>query len=101
MLFTTFFKKEFFVFGQCGFYFDYILKKFCEIFIRNFLIYGSQFFAEKYLIEFVTKTKLSLFFFKIIKKFDFSQYFYDLYFYNIISTILLIISFFNFLIFLI
>lgn len=40
---------------KCGFYLDFFYKKVCEVFIRNFLICGAQFFSEKYLVEFVTK----------------------------------------------
>jgi len=41
--------------AQSGFYFDFIFKKVVEVFIRNFFIYASLFFGEKYMIEQLTK----------------------------------------------
>lgn len=40
---------------QSGMYLDFIVKKISEIFIKNVLIYGSTFFGEKFLIEFISK----------------------------------------------
>lgn len=41
--------------AQSGFYFDFIFKKLGEVFIRNFFIFASLFFGEKYMIEYLTK----------------------------------------------
>lgn len=41
--------------AQSGFYIDFFLKKFAEVFIRNIFIYSSLFFGEKYMIEYLTK----------------------------------------------
>lgn len=55
MLFLFFFKVEFIVLVQSGFYFDFFFKKLCEVFLKNFFIYSSLFFGEKYIIEVFTK----------------------------------------------
>lgn len=79
-------------FFKSGFYFDFFIKKITEIFIKNFLINGSFFFAEKFIIEFLTKKSVdNLMFFlnKIyLNSFNFNQLFY-----------LFIFNFFYFLIF--
>jgi hypothetical protein len=49
------FSCDFHRFCQSGFYIDFFLKKFSEVFVRNFFIYGAQFFGEKYMIEYITK----------------------------------------------
>jgi len=41
--------------AQSGFYIDFALKKFAEIFIRNIFIFAALFFGEKYMIEHLTK----------------------------------------------
>jgi hypothetical protein len=41
--------------AQSGFYIDFFLKKFSEVFIRNVFVYSSLFFGEKYMIEHITK----------------------------------------------
>lgn len=41
--------------AQSGFYVDFILKKFSEIFIRNVFVYAALFLGEKYMIEHLTK----------------------------------------------
>ena len=46
---------EFYRFIQSGFYVDFIIKQFCEIFVRNFFIYTPLFFGEKFFIEYLTK----------------------------------------------
>lgn len=38
-----------------GLFVDFFIKKCVEVYIKNFLIYGAQFFAEKYMIEHLTK----------------------------------------------
>jgi len=55
MLDNFFYKFYFHRFCQSGFYFDFFLKKISEIFVRNIFIFTSQFFSEKYTIEFFTK----------------------------------------------
>ena len=55
MLFSYFLTFNFFRFSQSGFYFDFFIKKFSEVFVRNVFIYAAQFFGEKYFIEIFTK----------------------------------------------
>jgi hypothetical protein len=55
MLYNFFITFKFQRFMQSGAYIDFFLKKNVEIFVRNIYIYLSQFFAEKYIIEFLTK----------------------------------------------
>jgi len=52
-------------FFQSGMYFDFVYKKMAMSLVFNVLIYTSQFFGEKFLIEFITKKCLSssIFFF--------------------------------------
>lgn len=45
---------------------DFFYKKWCEVFIRNSLIYASYIFGEKYMIEFLTKLLVD----KIISAFN-------------------------------
>jgi len=61
-------KFKFFRFVQSGFYLDFIIKKISEIFIRNFFIYTSIFFGEKFIIEFFTKKIIDSFIFNSNKK---------------------------------
>lgn len=55
LLNSFFFSFDFHRFCQSGFYVDFFLKKFGEVFVRNIFIYGAQFFGEKYMIEYLTK----------------------------------------------
>ena len=74
MLFFYFFKQNFIVFFQSGFYLDFFLKKNSEIFIKNIFIYSSLFFGEKYFIEVLTKKIIDNFIFlKNKKTFLYSQ----------------------------
>lgn len=95
MLSTFFFTQKFYSFAQCGGYYDYIYKKLSESFVRNFLIYSAQFFGEKYVIEYLTK----IFFQKIIintsKLVNYSNYYYYVYFYNIIVGVLIMFALVN------
>lgn len=81
MIYTKFFTFKFYIFAQNGFYFDFLIKKVCEILIRNILIYSSQFFGEKFLIEFFTKIIFYNFFLSsfnlvenLLKNFEFFFY---------------------------
>jgi len=68
MLFLFFFKTEFVLLIQSGFYFDFFLKKLCEVFLKNFFIYSSLFFGEKYIIEVFTKKIIDNYIFLANKK---------------------------------
>lgn len=85
MLRFNFFSWEIFRAFQCGFYVDFLFKKIIEIFIRNYLIYSSIFFAEKYLIEFFTKKLIEYSFFNLSKIFGFLNLTYFHYFIQLIS----------------
>lgn len=47
--------NRFLKFIQSGCYLDFFFKKIIEVLLRNFFIYTSQFFGEKYFIEVLTK----------------------------------------------
>lgn len=55
MLFNPLFFFKYLNFFKSGFYIDYIIKKVVELLVKNLFIFSSFFFAEKYLIEFLTK----------------------------------------------
>lgn len=55
MLYNFFISFKFRRFNQSGWFLDFFLKKNVEIFVRNVFLYLGQFFAEKYMIEFLTK----------------------------------------------
>ena len=65
MLYNFFLTFKFHRFCQSGGYVDFFLKKISEVFLRNIFIYLAQFFAEKYMIEVLTKKIIdnSIFFF--------------------------------------
>mgnify|MGYP007108022093 CR=1 FL=1 len=92
MLHSFIFKKNFIRAVKCGFYMDFFYKKFCEVFVRNGLIYSSYIFGEKYMVEFVTKLVVD----KIITSFntfqDATQADRIKLFFQVLSTILYAIS---------
>ncbi len=55
MLSNPLFNFKYLNFFKSGFYIDFALKKFVEMVVKNLFIFSSFFFAEKYLIEFLTK----------------------------------------------
>lgn len=73
---------------QSGMYFDYVIKKIAEIFVRNVLIYSATFFGEKFVIEFISKKTVDnlTFFFNLI--FLNRNYTYSLFYTNLIITLL-------------
>jgi len=92
MLFFYFFSNKFILFIQSGFYFDFFLKKFSEVFLRNIFIYSALFFGEKYIIEVLTK--------KIVDNYIFFNnsklYLSSLSYYNFFSITITIIFYFIF-----
>lgn len=92
MIHTKFFTFKFYIFAQSGFYFDFFSKKICEIFIRNILIYSSQFFGEKFLIEFFTKTIFYNFFFYTNQILEVLLINYESFFYKFILTIFIFLT---------
>lgn len=79
MLFNPLFNFKFLNFFKSGFYIDFFFKKIAEIFVKNIFIYSSFFFAEKFLIEFLTKKCIDNFILKInsffLEEFNFSFFF--------------------------
>nr|QBI37871.1 Ymf57 [Tetrahymena rostrata]QGS65247.1 Ymf57 [Tetrahymena rostrata] len=90
MLKNKLIKFKFFKFIQSGFYLDFIIKNFSEMFMRNIFIYSSIFFGEKFMIEYLTKKTIDSFIFNS-NKINFLQLFESKYFIQIISLILYLI----------
>nr|YP_010411944.1 Ymf57 [Tetrahymena rostrata]QBI37915.1 Ymf57 [Tetrahymena rostrata]URP31104.1 Ymf57 [Tetrahymena rostrata] len=90
MLKNKLIKFKFFKFIQSGFYLDFIIKNFSEMFMRNVFIYSSIFFGEKFMIEYLTKKTIDSFIFNS-NKINFLQLFESKYFIQIISLILYLI----------
>ncbi len=74
--------------AQSGFYFDFMFKKFAEIFIRNVFVYASLFFGEKYMIEHLTKKVVDSFIFNSNKFLGWTNYNYMWFFYISMSIVL-------------
>ena len=55
MLYSYLFKYRFIIFIQSGLYMDFFIKKLGEVFVKNFLVYTSNYFGEKYFIEVLTR----------------------------------------------
>lgn len=79
MLFNPLFNFKFLNFFKSGFYIDFFFKKIAEIFVKNIFIYSSFFFAEKFLIEFLTKKCIDNFILKVnsffLEEFNFNFFF--------------------------
>jgi len=95
MLYNFFISFKFHRFCQSGFYIDFFLKKISEVFIRNIFIYLAQFFAEKYMIEFLTKKIVinSIFYFN--RFFGWFKLEYFNFFLQFIYIVFYIIAIFN------
>jgi len=74
--------------AQSGFYVDFILKKFAEIFIRNVFVYASLFFGEKYMIEHLTKKIVDSFIFNSNRFLGWTNLNYVWFFYVSLSIVL-------------
>jgi hypothetical protein len=98
MLYSFFFTHKFKQAAQSGFYIDFFLKNVAEIIIRNVLIYSGQFFCEKYLIEYFTKKLFNNFIYFFNQIFKNTNFNYISFFLQIITIILYVGAFFNFLI---
>lgn len=92
MLNIKIFSFKFFKFIQSGFYVDFILKKLSEVFVRNFFVYSSNFFGEKYIIEYLTKKIIESFIFNSNKNFFFFELFQSSFFLNFLSFFFFFIS---------
>ena len=61
MLNSFFISNKFYKLFSIGLIFDFFLKKTIEVIVKNILIYLAQFFAEKFLIEIITKKSIELY----------------------------------------
>ena len=86
---------RFFRFIQSGLYIDYILKQFCESFIRNFFIYTPLFFGEKFIIEYLTKKTIDSFIFNFNKMFNYLNLDYSYFFIQLVSIFLYLLTIIN------
>jgi hypothetical protein len=91
--------ERFINFIQSGMYIDYIIKKITEAFLRNFFVYSSIFFSEKYIIEFLSKKTVDnlVFFFNFqsVNK----NYEYSLFYNNIVVLTITFLFFIEILLF--
>ena len=85
---------KFFRFVNSGLYFDFFLKKFSEIFVRNFFIYSALFFGEKFFIEVLTKKVIDNYIYLVNSKFSNLKLNYDFFFFQIVLIIFYVIFFF-------
>ena len=76
---------KFFRFVNSGLYFDFFLKKFSEIFVRNFFIYSALFFGEKFFIEVLTKKVIDNYIYLVNSKFSNLKLNYDFFFFQIVE----------------
>ena len=86
---------KFFRFVNSGLYFDFFLKKFSEIFVRNFFIYSALFFGEKFFIEVLTKKVIDNYIYLVNSKLSNLKLNYDFFFFQIVLIIFYVIFFFN------
>ena len=89
------FKNYFFKILQSGLYLDFFFKKLSENFIRNFLIYSSNFLGEKYIIEYLTKKLVENIIFSLSNNINFYYINYNFFFLHLLSVILYFFSFIN------
>ncbi len=99
MLSNFFWKFKFLRFCQSGWYVDFFLKKFSEVFLRNIFIYLAQFFAEKYMIEVLTKKIITfsvIFFNKYLGWNNLIYFNFFIQFLTIVFYLIFILNFFLF-----
>ena len=101
MLRFFFFNFNFFKFCQTGCYVDFFLKKIIEIFVKNFFVFTSLYFGEKYMIEVLTKKVISKMIYISNSYLNISTLPYSFFFLQNISLFFYIFSFINFFIFII
>ena len=77
---------------QSGFYLDFFLKKNIELFIRNVLVYSSNFLGEKYIIENLIKKPIEIFNYKLNNLYFNDNYNYSLFFKQVIFIMVTIAS---------
>jgi len=94
MLKFNVFNFRFYRFIQNGLFVDYYLKKIVEIFVRNIFVYTSQFFGEKYIVEYLTKKVVSNVTFQSSKLLEFIKFSYFVYFIQLLSFFFYFLTFF-------
>ncbi len=88
MLYSYLFKYRFIIFIQSGLYMDFFIKKVGEVFVKNFLVYTSNYFGEKYFIEVLTRKMIDNLVFKQNKLFGWTTLHFFNFFYMIIILVL-------------
>jgi len=88
MLYSYLFKYRFIIFIQSGLYMDFFIKKVGEVFVKNFLVYTSNYFGEKYFIEVLTRKLIDNLVFKQNKLFGWTTLHFFNFFYMIIILVL-------------
>ncbi len=96
MLSFFFFTSRFLKFIQSGCYVDFFFKKIIESFVKNIFVYTSQFFGEKYFIEYLTKKIIDKVIFNNNSFFLFFELNFGLYFIQTVSFLLYSLFFLNF-----
>ena len=91
----SFIKFRFLKFIQSGLYMDFFIKKISEIFVRNFFIYSSLFFGEKYFIEVLTKKIIDNSVFRSNKFFSIMDLTFSYYFIQLITLLFFVLAFVN------
>jgi hypothetical protein len=81
--------------AQSGFYFDFIIKKFGEVFLRNVFVFSALFLGEKYMIEFLTKKTIDAFIFNTNKFIGWTTFNLMLFFWITIVFVLYILVLVN------
>lgn len=95
MLYNFFITFKFHRFCQSGCYFDFFYKKLTDVFVRNVFIYTSQFFAEKYMIEVLTKKIIDKSIFNVNKIIGFTKLNFFTFFLQTVYIFFYSLSFFN------
>lgn len=94
MLNIKIFTFKFIRYVQTGLYLDFIIKNFIEVFVKNLFIYTSQFFGEKYMIEYLTKKFIETWVFNLNKNFFIFELFHFYFFIQILTIIFYFIIFY-------
>jgi hypothetical protein len=95
MLNNIFITFKFSRFCQSGCYFDFFLKKLSDVFVRNVFVYTSQFFAEKYMIEVLTKKIIDKSIYVVNKYNGWNKLNYFTFFMQLITVIFYFLGLFN------
>lgn len=99
MLKSDLLDNEYIIYFKSGFYIDYTIKKFAEIFLKNILVFTFLFFGEKFMIELLSKRVYSFFFFFCKKNFFFKSFCIKRFFFFCYFIYFLLISFFKFILY--